>query len=210
MRSPRWRCASGLTGVRFAIRAASGTRRSVLIVRRRRARRARRARSRGCCAAQSRFGAELDSLSRRDRVRRRAGADPLSLVAAASAAVRLDLSRCACGVLRAAARALQRANRRRPSSRTNRPASSPAFRRRRGRGWRCCRSICGCRPASRSSARLAVVAPWAAFIAFLMISSLADLSAGRRCGCAAMSGCEALVGDRAARRGADHRALARR
>ena len=51
--------------------------------------------------AQSKFGAELDSLERQYRLRHRAGADPVPVVAAERAAVRLDRRAGAGGVLRA-------------------------------------------------------------------------------------------------------------
>ena len=140
MRSPRWRCARP---VRRPLRASRGEweRRSAAIVIAgvldgldgRIARLLR---------GQSRFGAELDSLSRQHRLRRVAGAHPLSLVAPSRAAVRLDRRAGARGLL---ALRLARFNARIDVK--DQPHKSAGFitgvPRRPGRGWPSADLSCG-------------------------------------------------------------------
>ena len=93
--------------------------------------------------AQSRFGAELDSLS--DNIA--FGTAPALILFLWSlqtgAAVRLDRGAGAGGVLRASAGPVQRPDRRRRAAAQVGRASTPACRRRRGRGSPSSRSICG-------------------------------------------------------------------
>ena len=101
----------GLTGVSLAIRgewerALGGDRP------RRRPRRARRA-HRAAAARAEQVRGRARFAERQYRVRHRAGADPVPVVAADRAAVRLDRGAGARGLLRAAAGAVQRPDRRR-------------------------------------------------------------------------------------------------
>ena len=115
MRSPRWRCASALPASASESPAIGRRRWSASSARA--CSTALTGASRGLLRAQSKFGAELDSLSRQYRLRNRAGADHFPLVAQGCAALRLDRGAGAGGLLRASPGAIQRAHRyRRPAA----------------------------------------------------------------------------------------------
>ena len=124
--------------------------------------------------ANSRFGAELDSPVRRHRVRRRAGADPVPVVAAPGAAVRLGRRAGAGGLLRAAAGAVQLADGcRRAAAQVGRLLTgvpAPA-----GAGLAFVPVYLWLVTGEEIFRAWYVVMPWVMFIALLMISSVADL-----------------------------------
>ena len=138
--------------------------------------------------AQSRFGAELDSL-----------ADSLSFGIAPAlvlflwslqrpAALRLVRRARVRDLLRAAAGAVQRADRRRGAAAQVRRLPHRACPRRSGRGWRSCRSTCGWRRARTIFRDPLLVAPWMAVDRVPDDLEPRDAELGVRCGRAATCG----------------------
>ena len=169
---------SGLTGVRFAI--AAQWENADLLHHRGGVLDGLDGRIARALRGQTRFGAELDSLS--DVIA--FGVSPaiiLHLWALQElAAVRLDLRACLRRLHGAAPRPLQRADRRRgPAAQIGRLPDRRAGAGRRRAAAAADLSVAGQRPAMGTGCSdYRLVAPWAAFVAFLVISSVATFSLG--------------------------------